>query len=78
MLISYEMNLHDFDTWSGANSTKDELTCDELDIIESCLIDLYPHGISETELNDFLWFDRDIIAEWLGFNSWYDLVDSHE
>ena len=75
MLVTREINLHDFDTWAGANETKDELTYSDLDIIESYLIELYPNGMSETEINDFLWFERDTIAEWLGFTDWDDLLD---
>lgn len=31
---------------------------------------MYPDGMSETELNDLLWFEDDTIAEWLGFEDW--------
>ena len=75
MKIIREIPLHEFDTWAGANSTKDNLTINELDIIESYLIELYPDGINEYEVNDFLWFETDTIAEWLGFNDWEDYLE---
>ena len=75
MKIIREIPLHEFDTWSGANLTKDNLTINELDIIESCLIELYPNGMNEYEVNDFLWFETDTIAEWLGFNDWEDYLE---
>lgn len=36
------------------------------DELESLIEDLYPEGISETELNDLLWFDGDWLLESLG------------
>lgn len=30
--------------------------------------ELFPEGIGETELNDFLWFDDEQIFEWLGIS----------
>ena len=64
--------------WSGAVDTLNELDDDELAIIEDCLEELYPYGMSMSELNDFLWFENDIIAEWLGFADWERLVSYHE
>lgn len=75
MIIIREDNLHNFDTWSGANYTKDRLTYDELDLIEEYLIDLFPKGMTETEINDFLWFETDTIAEWLGYADWEKLME---
>lgn len=34
-------------------------------IVESMLVECFPHGLSETELNDFLWFETDTINEWI-------------
>lgn len=75
MIIKTETTLENFDAWSGAVNTLDTLIekdlCDQLEqIIEN---DIFPNGCSDTELNDFLWFECDAIAEWLGFSSWEDL-----
>lgn len=72
-IISY-MSLTDFDFWAGARDTAKYLIEDEFDAIENILIDLYPDGITETELNDLFWFEEDVIAEWLGYDSFEDLI----
>lgn len=69
MIITTDMSLRDFNAWSGGRDTMDALTYEQLDTIESNLEDLYPDGMTGTELNDFLWFERETIAEWLGFRS---------
>ena len=37
MIITVDISLQDFNTWSGANSTKDELTFLELQDLEDVL-----------------------------------------
>ena len=67
MKITSEMSLKNFKAWSGAKDTLNKLIeldkCDELEFI---LDDLYPNGLTETELNDILWFDNEWIYETLG------------
>ena len=67
MRIYSETSLENFEEWSGAVDTLDKVReagkCDEL---ESILEDLYPDGMSETELNDLLWFEPETVFEWLG------------
>ena len=67
MRIYSETSLENFEAWSGAVDTLDRVReagkCDEL---ESILEDLYPDGMSETELNDLLWFEPETVYEWLG------------
>ena len=67
MKIYSEISLENFKAWSGAVDTLDRVReagkCDEL---ESILEDLYPDGMSETELNDLLWFEPETVFEWLG------------
>jgi len=60
--------------WSGAKDTLADLDDDQLNTIIQILADEYPDGIDETELNDFLWFERDTIADWLGFDNYDALV----
>ena len=69
MKITYELNLETFEAWSGAVDTLEKIKkagkCDEL---EAILEDLYPDGMSETQLNDLLWFEDDWIFEMLGIS----------
>ncbi len=73
--ITKEINLQDFETWSGATDTVKHLTNEELETIEQNIIDIYPDGMTETELNDILWFERDMIAEWLGYNDFDEIIE---
>jgi hypothetical protein len=49
-----------------AKDNADELTIEQLDELESILDELYPDGMTETQLNDLMWFDFDTIKNWLG------------
>lgn len=73
-----EISLYDFDAWSGGRDTLRDLSSAQCETIEQYLEDLYPDGIDETDLNDFLWFERDTIAEWLGYSSWEALENGEE
>ena len=67
MKITSEISLKNFKAWSGAKDTLNKLIeldkCDELEFI---LDDLYPDGLSDTQLNDILWFDDEWVYEILG------------
>lgn len=73
-----DIYLKDFDAWSGAVDTLNALKDDQISILESILENEYPDGIDETHLNDFLWFENDTIADWLGFKSWEALERANE
>ena len=66
--------VYDFEFWSGGKDTVEDLTCNEVETIISILEDCYPEGMSATELNDFFWFERDTIAEWLGYSSFEEIM----
>ena len=70
MTITYELDLNRFEAWSGAKETLERIQregkCEEL---ENVLEELYPDGMTETELNDLLWFDSESVYEWLGIRS---------
>jgi len=51
------------------------LTDSELEQIEQILAHIYPEGLSEGELNDIFWFERDLIAEWLGYESFEEIME---
>ena len=73
MKITKEISLRNFEGWSGAVDTLNTLTDEQKDALEANLEELDPDGMDETILNDFLWFENDTIAEWLGFEDWEDL-----
>ena len=70
MTITYELDLNSFQAWSGAKDTLERIQregkCAEL---ENILEELYPDGMTETELNDLLWFEPETVYEWLGIRS---------
>lgn len=66
MTIRTETNLRYFDFWSGAADRAKLLTSKELDAVENELEDIYPDGLTATELNDLFWFDFDFICEIIG------------
>ena len=67
MKIVSEITLADFEAWSGARGTLqhiiDEGGCDQL---EAVLEDLYPDGMTDTQLNDILWFEPEWCYEMAG------------
>ena len=67
MKITSEISLKNFKAWSGAKDTLNKLIeLDKCEDLEFILDDLYPDGLTETELNDILWFDDEWIYETLG------------
>lgn len=70
MTITYELNLQSFQAWSGAKDTLERIQREgKCDLLEQILDDTYPDSMTETELNDLLWFESDMIYEWLGIIS---------
>ena len=56
--------LRNFEAWSGAVDTKNTiLENDKGDDFDSLIEELYPDGLSETQLNDILWFDSEWVFE---------------
>jgi len=72
-----EESLTSFEFWSGAKDTVNYLTYDELNTIESILEDNETE-MSETDINDFFWFEDDTIAEWLGYENFEELMKREE
>lgn len=73
MIVTSEINLQDFEGWSGAESTLAMLSYSQINTLQSILEDTYPDGMDETHLNDILRFETDWIAELLGFTDWESL-----
>ena len=67
MKITDERGLKHFEPWSRAVETYNRIESEgKIDQLESMLEDLYPEGMTRTELNDLLWFDEESVFEWLG------------
>ena len=63
-----ETSLENFEAWSGGRDTLDVLIEKGLcDTVEACLEDILDGDSSDTYINDILWMERDMIAEWCGF-----------
>tara|TARA_B100001094_G_C18010149_1_gene709670 strand:- start:419 stop:637 length:219 start_codon:yes stop_codon:yes gene_type:complete len=69
-IVNDNLSLRNFEAWSGAKSTK-QLILDnnKEDDFESMIEDLYPDGMTDTQLNDILWFEEDWICETLGIDN---------
>lgn len=74
MKIYTENSLSNFEFWSGAKDRAKYLTEEEFDTIETILEDIYPDGMSETQINDLFWFEEDWIAEMLGYNDFEEIM----
>lgn len=65
LIIKKELdNLDDFEFWGGAVSRWESIQ--ELGLendVITYLSDCYPEGLTDTELNDFLWFELDDFIE---------------
>ena len=67
MKITSEISLKNFKAWSGAKDTLNKLIeLDKCEDLEFILDDLYPDGLTDTQLNDILWFEDEWIYETLG------------
>ena len=72
MEYKVETSLHDFPAWQGGKDTLDTIiekdNCQEVeDLIETMFLD---QDATDEDINDFLWFERDAIAEHLGYRDW--------
>lgn len=66
MKVYSETTLQNFQTWSGATDTKRIiLNADKGEDFDYLIEELYPEGLSETQLNDILWFEPEWIFEQL-------------
>lgn len=75
MIIITDKALKELEYWCGAKTITDNLTDEEFDIIEESLIELYPEGLTMTEINDLFWFDGDFICEMIGYDDFDDFYE---
>lgn len=65
--------------WSGAADTLEDLTDEQVEQIFDMLEETEgEEGMSLTSLNDFFWFERETIAEWLGYSDYEQLMKRGE
>jgi len=65
MKIVSEMDLEDFEFWSGAKDRADKLDSSQFRQIERVLEEQYPDGMTDTEINDLFWFDFETVLGWI-------------
>jgi len=69
MTMTIEKKLRDFHFWNGAATNAAKLTLEELDQLEAELEEIYvtndDEPMSVTKINDLMWFDFEMICEWL-------------
>lgn len=72
MEYKVETSLWNFPAWSGGKDTLDVLKeRDDVEAVESYLEDIFmDDDVTDGQINDYLWFERDDIAEHLGFKDW--------
>lgn len=69
-ITNENLDLRNFNAWSGAKDTKETILNEgkEKDF-EMLIEELYPDGLTDTLLNDFLWFEDEYIFESLGIDN---------
>ena len=74
-----ETSLENFEAWSGGRDTLEVLIEKGLcDTVKAFLEDILDGDSSDTYINDILWMERDMIAEWCGFSNWEALENGEE
>ena len=65
--IKKEISVEEFEPWCGARYTYDRiLNENKVEEFDELAEEWFPDGLTETELNDWLWFDDRAIFEALG------------
>ena len=61
------LTLVNFDAWSGAVETKETIINEgRAEQFDNLIEELYPDGLTDTQLNDLLRFEEDWVFEMLG------------
>jgi len=71
--------LSNFNAWSGAVETKERIIEEgKADNFDQLIEELYPDGLSETSLNDLLWFEEEWIFKMLGITDDEEIEEDEE
>jgi hypothetical protein len=63
-IIIEDMTLSNFQAWSGAFNTRAIILAnDKQQEFEEWIDEMYPDGLTDTQLNDILWFEPEIIGD---------------
>ena len=66
-MLKLYTDFNNYKPWSGAVDTYDQIhNAGKLEALEDLLEVLYPDGLSETALNDLLWFESQWVLDNLG------------
>ena len=66
-VINENLSIADFEAWSGAKDTVQTIIDNNKENdFDSLIEELYPDGLTDTQLNDLLWHDSDWCLEQLG------------
>ena len=74
MKIWSDDSIRNFNFWSGARDTVNDLTWKDFDILEPLIEEMFGDEVEDVDLNDFFWFERDTIASWLGYEDYEELM----
>lgn len=67
--INENQTLYNFQAWSGAKNTqKTIIEHGKEEDFDNLMEELYPDGLTETQLNDILWFESDWLFASLGIS----------
>lgn len=82
MVYCREFSVDSFYFWSGAKDTvKDVREAKKMDELQSLIEETFADSETpptETEINDFVWFERDFIYSQLGLDENGELLDEDE
>ena len=72
MEYKVETSLHDFPAWQGGKDTLETLIeRDDWEAVEEHIENVFmEEDVTDEMINDYLWFERDAIAEALGYSDW--------
>lgn len=69
-VINENLSITDFEAWSGAKDTVQTIIDNNKENdFDSLIEELYPDGLTDTQLNDLLWHDSDWCLEQLGIDN---------
>ena len=71
MYYEVKFDIYNFEFWSGAKDRVEKIReLGMLGELEDLITDVFSDSkdITETDINDFVWFEDDMINEYLGIN----------
>ena len=70
MKVIQEIGISEFEAWSGAVDTQQTIIDNNKESeFDSLIEELYPDGLTDTQLNDLLWFEEEWIFESIGIST---------